>query len=79
MLAKQAQGTLWPVAQSPCRQPSWPSFLAQVEAQLEGWSDLLGPLLFKCPSSVVCAVIALITSLPLRALSFLWVTLVSLV
>lgn len=43
VLAKQAQGVPGPVALSPSQAASWPSFLAQVEAQLERWSDLLGP------------------------------------
>lgn len=77
VLAKQAQGVPAPVALPPSQAVLLTLFLAQVEAQLERWSDLLGLLLFKCPSSVVCAVIALITSLSSRALSFLWVALLS--
>lgn len=77
VLARQAQGTPEPVALPPCRKPSWPSFLAYVEAQLGGWSDLLGLLLFKWPSSVACAVLALIASLSFGALSFLRVALLS--
>lgn len=46
VLAKQAQEFQVQWLCHPHRQPSWPSFLAQVEAQLERWSDLLGPLLF---------------------------------
>lgn len=67
VLAKQAQAAMAsgsaPPTDSPLGLVSWHRLRHSMK---EGWSDLLRPLLFKCPSSVVCAVIALITSLPFR-------------